>query len=80
MQEELWTWADLDDPKLAALTEAERTLGADYVLVYRRGEPNRDLPASVALPPAVLDESQLDCLRGLERVVGGVAVAYRRAA
>ena len=77
MTETTWTWADLDARALALVTEAERTLDADVVLVYRPGEDEYDIPASVDLPPTTLDESQLEYLQGLERMVGGVAVAYR---
>jgi hypothetical protein len=77
MTETIWTWAELDEQGLALVAEAERTLDADFVLVYRPGEDEYDVPASIDLPPTTLDETQLDCLRGLERMVGGVAVAYR---
>ena len=72
-----WTWADLDGRGLALVTEAERTLDADYVLVYRPAEDEFDLPAEMHLPATPLDESQLECLQGVERIVGGVAVAYK---
>jgi hypothetical protein len=75
--ETTWTWADLDEQGLALIAEAERTLDADFVLVYRPGEDEFDVPAEIHLPPTTLDETQLECLQGLERIVGGVAVAYR---
>jgi hypothetical protein len=75
--ETTWTWADLDARGLALVAEAERTLHADFVLVYRPGEDEYDVPASIHLPATTLDESQLECLQGLERMVGGVAVAYQ---
>ena len=74
--EQTWTWADLDARGLALIEETERTLDADYVLVYRPAEDEFDLPAEMHLPAKALDESQLECLRGVERIVGGVAVAY----
>ena len=79
MAEAIWTWAQLDERALALVDEAERTLGADYVVVYREGEWGRDIPAHVGLPPAPLDASQLECLQGFEGAIEGVAVAYRRA-
>jgi hypothetical protein len=36
------------------------------------------MPAQLPFKAAPLDESQLECLRGLESQVGGVAVAYRQ--
>ncbi len=29
-----WTWADLNDDQMKLVTEAEGTLGADYLLAY----------------------------------------------
>jgi hypothetical protein len=78
MQQEVWVWADLDARKLALVQETERTLGADYVLAYRKGDPRRDEQVSVSLKPAALDASQLDCLLGVERKTNLVVVAYRR--
>jgi len=49
------------------------------VVVYAEGDPRRDLPAQLPFKAAPLDESQLECLRGLESQLGGVAVAYRLA-
>jgi hypothetical protein len=75
--EAVWTWARLDAHGLELVEEAERTLGADFVVVYAEGDPRRDMPAQLPFKAAALDESQLECLRGLESQVGGVAVAYR---
>jgi hypothetical protein len=74
--ERTWTWADLDDRAVALIEETERTLEAGYVVVYRETEDESDLPAELHLHAKALDESQLDCLRGVEQLVGGVAVAY----
>ena len=74
--EHTWTWADLDDRAVALIEETERTLEADYVVVYRETEDEFDLPAELHLHAKSLDESQLECLRGVEQLVGGVAVAY----
>jgi hypothetical protein len=79
MTDQTWTWADLDAQGLALINETERTLDADYILVYRPADDEFDLPAEIHLPPTPLDESQLECLRGVEERVGGVAVAYRSA-
>ncbi len=78
MAEQTWTWARLDDRHLALVEETERSIGADFVIVYAPGDPRRDLPASLPFAPAPLDAAQLEQLRSLEAQVGGVAVAYRR--
>jgi len=78
-----WTFAQLDPAKLALVTEAERTLDTDIVMVYepaRFGLVDEDTVAEQGLAPVELDPSQLECLQGLERMIGGVAVAYKRTA
>lgn len=79
MTDTTWTWARLDPVGLELVREAERTIGADVVLVYAEGEPSADERALRELRPAPLGESQLECLRGMEQRLGSVAVAYRRA-
>ena len=76
-----WTFAPLDPAKLALVTEAERTLDTDIVMVYapsRYGLVDEETVAEQGLAPVALEPSQLECLQGLERMVGGVAVAYKR--
>ena len=76
-----WTFADLDQDQLGLVAEAERTLDADIVMVYREGRwssVDADVVADQGLRVEPLDGSQLEYLQGLERMVGGVAVAYRR--
>jgi hypothetical protein len=80
MTDQLWTWASLDDGAVALVEEAERTLGSDIVLVYAEGDRRNRAIVPDGLQPAALDPSGLDCLAGLERMVHGVAVAYRRIA
>jgi len=72
-----WTWAHLNKIQLDKIAEAERTLGADYVLAYRpeAGARSGDV-AAFGLKPAPLSESQSECLHGLEAEVGAVLVAY----
>lgn len=80
---EAWTFAQLDEAKLALVAEAERTLDTDIVMVYepsRWGLVDDETVAEQGLEPVELEPSQLECLQGLESMVGGVAVAYRRAA
>lgn len=76
-----WTFAQLDPAKLALVNEAERTLDTDIVMVYeptRYGLVDEETLAQQGLAPVDLEASQLECLQGLERMVGGVAVAYKR--
>jgi hypothetical protein len=77
MADTIWTWATLDSHGIEVVEEAERTLGADFVLAYTAGEPRTDLPALLPMVAAPLDESQIECLRGVEAQLGVVAVAYR---
>jgi len=77
MTAQTWTWARLGPADLALVEEAERAIGADFVVVYAPGDPRRDVPASLPLEPFALTEAQVDRLRTLEEQVGGVAVAYR---
>jgi hypothetical protein len=79
MTETTWTWARLDERGLDLVQEAERTIGADVVLVYAEGDPRASDATRASLRPAALDASQLECLQGLETKVGGIAVAYQRA-
>lgn len=78
-----WTFAQLAPDQLALVNEAERTLDTDIVLVYEPSEWGTvdDMTVEAqGLEPVALDPVQLECLQGMERMVGGVAVAYRRAA
>lgn len=79
MTETTWKWASLDDEALGLVQEAEATIGADIVLVYAEGGPRTDGRTRLGLRPAPLDASQLECLQGMERMLGAVAVAYQRA-
>ncbi len=81
MTTQTWRWAELTPEQQMLLDEAERTLGTDYLLVYQSSEPpeaNRleSLPSD--LPVARLNESQLECLRGLESRLQAVVVAYQK--
>ena len=74
-----WTWATLTKPQLDRIGEAEQTLGANYVLAYRAeaGAPGGNA-ADLGLQVAPLNDSQRECLQGLEAQVGSVLVAYVR--
>jgi len=76
-----WGYADLDPRQLALVTEAERTLETDVVMVYkpaRWGTIDSETVSAEGLRPVQLDATQLECLQGLEPLVGGVVVAYER--
>lgn len=75
-----WTFADLEPEQLALVAEAERTLDTDVVMAYRPSPYGTVDPDTIAagLRPVDLEPSQLECLQGLEKMVGGVLVAYRR--
>jgi hypothetical protein len=80
MADAIWTWARLDARGLELVEEAERALGADFVVAYAVGDPRTSLPAMLPLKAATLDEGQLERLRGLEADLGVIAVAYRQSA
>jgi hypothetical protein len=74
-----WTWANLTDDQLRLMTEAERTLGADYLLVYQPSPQPTDDSVEAQLEdlqPAPLTASQLECLHGLEEQLHTIVVAY----
>jgi hypothetical protein len=75
-----WTLADLEPDQLALVAEAERTLDTDVVMAYKPTAYGTVDPDTITagLRPVDLEPSQLECLQGLERMVGGVLVAYRR--
>ncbi len=78
MAGEIWTWAELDDRQLALIIEAEQTLGFNLILAYRRTDKSHAPGVDVNFRPAALDPSQLECLLGVEQLIGCVAVAYAR--
>ncbi len=77
MKHDGWTWANLDRTKLDLIENAEQTLGNNvrYLVAYEPGKtfveisPNR-------MQVAPLDESQIECLQGLESQVDAVVIAY----
>jgi hypothetical protein len=79
MTDTTWTWATLDSKGVELVQEAERTIGADVVLVYAEGGPRADGRLWADFKPAALDASQLEWLQGVEQMLGAVAVAYQRA-
>jgi hypothetical protein len=74
-----WSFADLEADEVALVVEAERALDTDVVMAYAPSRWGTVDPESVGenLDPAELEADQIEYLRGLERRVGGVLVAYR---
>jgi hypothetical protein len=76
-----WSWATLEQEQLGILREAESTLGADILLAYQpESKPHAQAPMinQMGLQVAALNESQLECLQGLEQMVNAVVIAYRQ--
>jgi hypothetical protein len=74
-----WSLAELEPAQIDLVHEAERTLDTDVVMAYAPSRWGTVDPEAVGehLRPVDLEASQLECLQGLERMVGGVLVAYR---
>jgi hypothetical protein len=66
MSDQVWILAKLSQDQLELVHEAERTLGPFQLLVFKPAE----------LPLGKLNESQLECLRGLEKNLGMTVLAY----
>ena len=78
-----WKIAQLSGEQIHMIQEAERGLGADYLVVFKEdagGTPDMQFPTASMVAPAALDPGQVECLQGLERALDAVAVAYRRVA
>jgi hypothetical protein len=77
----VWKWARLDRERLEMIREAEQTLGSDILLAYQQGEQAElrgETISQMGVKVANLDESQLECLQGLEQKVAAVVIAYDR--
>ncbi len=76
-----WKLAELDNEQLAIVHEAEQSLHLDYLLLYRttNAETAAFQPPS-GLRLAHLSDSEMECLQGMEKNLGAVAIAYERAA
>ena len=74
-----WSFAELEPAQIDLVHEAERTLDTDVVMAYTPTRFGTVDPEAVGqtLHPVELEASQLEYLQGLERMVGGVLVAYR---
>ena len=80
MDQNGWDWARLTRDKMEMLKDAERTLGADVLLAYRslpaEGDTTGEIREQSPIRVADLDESQVECLQGLEEKLQAVVVAY----
>ena len=75
-----WRLAELDDKQLAIVNEAEASMHMDYLLVYAEAQNEPAFDFGEPLRPAQLSDSEVECLQGMEKNLGVVAVAYERAA
>ncbi len=77
---DVWNWANLSKDQLEKLADAEKTLGADYLLAYQKNMPASASSGQLHLRNvrvAPLNESQIECLQGLESQLKSVVVAYQ---
>jgi hypothetical protein len=79
-----WSWASLSPEQEAFLKEGERTLGpgVDILLAYQPGSGARIGQGAFQqskLEVGRISDSQIECLRGLEKKVGAVVIAYQQA-
>ncbi len=68
MNDKIWKLANLSDQQLREIKAAEPTLGSINLLAFQ----------TVELAPAHLNESQIECLQGLEKKLGVALVAYQK--
>ncbi|RPI85501.1 MAG: hypothetical protein EHM41_10785 [Chloroflexi bacterium] len=76
-----WNWASLDNQQMEMLQEAEQTLGAEILLAFENGERANVWSGWFSrnnLRVAELNESQVECLQGLEQKMGSVVIAYEQ--
>jgi hypothetical protein len=77
-----WDWAELNSAQLSMLLEGEQSLGADILLAYQQagaGAVQADQFSQNNLRLAALNDSQLECLQGLEKNMQAVVIAYQQA-
>ncbi len=80
MANQSWKWAKLSDEQLSQLREGEQTLDVEYLLAYEPSQSAAIQPGRFSqdgLQVAELDQSQLECLQGLEKNIRSVLVAYK---
>ncbi len=74
-----WTWAHLNSEQLGMVEEAEQTLGENvkYLLAYQQNEgKGSSNPLENRAQVAKLNDSQVECLQGLEQKLHAVVIAY----
>jgi hypothetical protein len=75
-----WSWAQLNGEQLDDLKEAERTLGARLLLAYKsdaQAKVQGEQFSKNGMQVAPLNDSQVECLAGLEKKIGSVVIAYQ---
>ncbi|HEY3345654.1 MAG TPA: hypothetical protein VGJ97_12040 [Anaerolineaceae bacterium] len=75
-----WSWAKLNGEQIDHLKEAERTLGARLLLAYQsdaQAKIQGEQFSKSGMHVAALNESQVECLVGLEQKIGSVVIAYQ---
>lgn len=75
-----WTWANLSGEQLGMLHEGEQTLGAAILLAYQQDQNDTIQVGNFSqssLQVASLNESQIECLQGLEKNMQAIVVAYQ---
>lgn len=83
MEQQGWFFARLDQDQLSMLRHAERTLGSetDVLLAYQEVRTTAEMPEVTdnGLRVAPLNDSQVECLQGLEKKLGTLVIAYQQA-
>jgi len=74
-----WKLAQLDEKQLKFVHEAEASLHMDYLLAFAPADADAAPGVPAELRPAKLSDSEIECLQGMEKNLGIVAVAYERA-
>jgi len=80
MAADKWIFAKLDNDQLELIKQGEAALGVDYLLAFRQDESAR--PGNIGLileglTAASMDDSEIECLEGLELRLQAVVVAYK---
>ena len=81
MAHDRWNWANLNGEQLDQLREGEQTLGADILLAYQQDQMatvQDGMFSRSGLQAAVLNDSQIECLQGLEKNLQAVVIAYQQ--
>jgi hypothetical protein len=84
MANDHWTWANLSKEKIDILQEGERTLGSsvDLLLAFQGdsiGIIGEDGFRQNKFELARISDSQIECLRGLEKKISATVIAYHQA-